>query len=310
MHTCAVICSDGYPCGEPTELEGEADGTWVCTDHAGLPEGAGRPERKRANDRRAMPLPETTDQKAIRLLRQQIDRLNFIPEFLDSRFVGWIDTTKNLLTRFLGAQSNTVQMFNRISWTPRTKQTLTASYGELYNSAMADETHARDVFNNGRKAAIELINSGIEHTREFGADVQTTRYDLRRETATPAQSGGIHQHFYSNVTIQNQALAADNAIQHVDQSSNIGPHLHEIKDLLMQSMEINGREVSEALQAVELIAVETKKPEKKRDWKTMLGLGAKLADVAAKALDIESKIRPHLTAVIQFIESGSKHFGF
>ena len=310
MHTCTVICSDGYPCGEPTEFEGEADGSWVCTDHAGLPKGARRPERKRPNDQRAMPLPETNDQKAIRLLRQQIDRLNIIPEFLDSRFVGWFDMTKNLLTKFLGARSNTVLMFDRISWTPRTKQTLTASYGESHNSVVAAKKHAVEVFNTARMNAAGLINSAIEHIAEFGVETQTSHDSLPHETPTPAQSGGIQQHFYGNVTIQTQALAADNAIQHVDQSSNIGPHLHEIKDLLMQSMEINGREVSEALQAVELIAVETKKPEKKRDWKSMVGLGAKLTEVVGKALDIESKIRPHLAAVIQFIELEAKHFGF
>ena len=316
MHTCTVICSDGEACGEPTELAGVAVNSWVCADHAGLIQHM--PERKRprtaaTNDQRAVQLPETNDQKAIRLLRQQADRLTFIPEFLDSRFIGWFDTTKNLLTQFLGPRSHTLQMFDRISWSPRTKQTLVSEYDSFnsaWTSVKAAKEQARQVFDVARMTAVELLNSAIERIKEFGVETQTLHDSLPHETPASAQSGGIHQHFYGNVTFQNQALAADNAIQHVDQTSNIGPHLHEIKDLLMQSMEINGREVSEALHAVELIAVETKKPEKKRDWKSMLGLGAKLTDVVAKAVDIESKIRPHLASVLQFIESGAKHFGF
>ena len=246
---------------------------------------------------------ETADQKAIRLLEQQIDRLASVPEFLDARFLGWFDTTRNLLTKFLGPTSNTLLMFDRISWTPRTKQTLSSNYAQSYASAEAAKSDAREVFNTARATATALLNSGIELVKEFGV------YAQPHPTSAATQTGGVHQNFYGNVTIANQAIAADNAIQNVDQSSHVGPDLREIRKLLSESLDITGRQFGDALQAIEKIASETRKPEKGRDWKSMITWAATLANVISKARDVGPKIGPHLATVLQYIEAGSKHLG-
>jgi hypothetical protein len=246
---------------------------------------------------------ETDDQKAIRLLERQIDRLASIPEFLDARFVGWFDTSRNLLAKLLGPTSNTLQMFDRISWSSTTKQTLSANYADSVASVEAAKTHARKIFNVARTSATALLNSGIEHVKEFGV------YAQPQPTSAATQTGGVHQNFYGNVTIQNQAIAADNAIQNVDQSSHVGPDLREIRKLLSESLDITGKQFSEALQAIEKIASETRKPEKGRDWKSMATWATTLANVVSKAIDVGPKIGPHLATVLQYIEAGSKHLG-
>jgi hypothetical protein len=246
---------------------------------------------------------ETDDQKAIRLLGQQIDRLASIPEFLDARFAGWIDTSRNLLARFLGPTSNTLQMFNRISWSPTTKQTLSSIYGDSIASAEAAKTDAREVFHMARATATALLNSGIELVKEFGV------YAQPQPTSAATQTGGVHQNFYGNVTIASQAIAADNAIQNVDQSSHVGPDLREIRKLLSESLDITGRQFGDALQAIEKIASETRKPEKGRDWKSMATWGATLLGIVSKASDVALRVGPHMMAVMQYIETGAKHFG-
>jgi hypothetical protein len=246
---------------------------------------------------------ETDDQKAIRLLERQIDRLVSIPEFLDARFVGWFDTSRNLLAKLLGPTSNTLQMFNRISWSPKTKQTLSSNYANSFASVEAAKTDAHSVFNVARTAATALLNSGIEHIKEFGV------YAQPQPTSAATQTGGVHQNFYGNVTIENQAIAADNAIQNVDQSSHVGPDLREIRKLLSESLEITGRQFGDALQAIEKIASETRKPEKGRDWKSMATWGATLVGIVSKASDVAVRVGPHMMAVMQYIETGAKHFG-
>jgi hypothetical protein len=246
---------------------------------------------------------ETDDQKAIRLLGQQIDRLASIPEFLDARLVGWLDTSRNLLAKYLGPTSNTLQMFGRISWSPSTKQTLSSNYAHSYASVEAAKSDAREVFNMARATATALLNSGIENVKEFGVYVQP------QPTSAGGQTGGVHQNFYGNVTIANQAIAADNAIQNVDQSSHVGPDLREIRKLLSESLDITGRQFSDALQAIEKIASETRKPEKGRDWKSMATWGATLLGIVSKASDVAVRVGPHMMAVMQYIETGARHFG-
>ena len=296
MPKCTVICSDGRTCDEPTEFAGPVNDSWVCTEHAGLPENAQRPARKSSKSG------ETDQEKAIRLLRQQIDRINTIPDFLDGRMLGWFDTTKNLLTKFLGRESNTVKMFDHVSWAPKTKQTLTSDY-EIAQGSIGDaKKRARDVFNIARGQVIQLLNSGIEHISEFGIATSGPP-----ENRSP-QTGSVYNTYHGAVTIQNQANATNKAIQHAVLNGSGGHDLTEITKLLQESMQLTRYEVRDGLKAVEDIAAELSKTEAKRDSKTILERGNLLLSITTKMVELKDKLAPHLPTLTLLVDQAAKHF--
>jgi hypothetical protein len=78
----------------------------------------------------------------------------------------------------------------------------------------------------------------------------------------------VQQNFLGNVTIQNQAIATDSAIQNVEHMGDAtGSSLREIAEVFKQSDELKRREVGEGLAGIEVLASEIQKPEPKRNWK-------------------------------------------
>ncbi len=245
---------------------------------------------------------------AVGLLRKQIDRVNQIGDGSDPVFAEWFATTTDLFRKLRVSDSQKVKMFEHISFYPD-ENALRLKYGTVAQMAKVAEPDYRAAYNKGRDVAINLIKGVIEEIETFGIAPAHPSDGSQKSTPTSAQSGGIQQHFYGNVTIQNQALAADNAIQHVDQSSHVGPDLREIRKLLSESLDITGRQFGDALQAIEKIASETRKPAKGRDWKSMATWGATLLEIVSKASDVAVRVGPHMMAVTQFIQTGAKHFG-
>jgi hypothetical protein len=254
-------------------------------------------------------MPKHGDQQvsnAIRLLEQQLQRLSLIGNHRDPQFTVWQDTTTSLLQKFLSADSPHLKTFSRIRYRAQTA-VRPLPYGYRGPVPMAHNVDPADIeaFNRGRDIAMACINSVIEELHNFGIQSKSGA-----PLPPPKQTGGFQQIFKGPVTIQNQAVATDNAIQDIGQMGTTGSDLKEIADLLKQSMELTGREQSEGLHAIEVIASEIKKPESTRDWKSILDWGEKLAGIASKATDLTVKLAPYMPAVVRFVEEAAKRLHF
>ncbi len=71
-------------------------------------------------------------------------------------------------------------------------------------------------------------------------------------------------------------------------------------------MELTGREKLEGLEAIDGIALETKKPADRRDWKSIFDYGEKLASIVNKATDIAMKLAPHMPALALLTDEATK----
>jgi len=105
------------------------------------------------------------------------------------------------------------------------------------------------------------------------------------------------------VTIQNQAIATDNAIQKIgNMGDTIGASLKEIAEVFKQSEELSKREIKEGLAGIEALAVEIQKPEAKRNWKSVLDYGQLVLSIGDKATDLANKLvrySPHITTLME-----------
>jgi hypothetical protein len=133
----------------------------------------------------------------------------------------------------------------------------------------------------------------------------------RFDIAIPAEQGerthsSLQQIFRGPVTIHNQAIATDKAIQNIGQMGNMGAELKEIAALLEQSLDLTGRERLDGLRALEMIAAETRRPEPSRNWKSIVEWGRNLMDIVGKATDMATKLAPHLPVVAALIQEGLK----
>jgi hypothetical protein len=113
---------------------------------------------------------------------------------------------------------------------------------------------------------------------------------------------GVSQTFHGPVTIQSQAIATDNAIQNIGQMGDIGASLKEVARLFQESMELTGRQIQEGLAGIEGLASEVKKPEDRRNSKSILDYGEKVLGIAGKATDLASKLAaytPHIATLVE-----------
>ena len=250
-------------------------------------------------------MPKQGDQEvsnAIRLLQQQLQRLSLIGNHRDPQFTAWQDATTSLLQKFLTPDSPHLRTFSRIKYRAQT-QARRLPYGYRGPIPTAHDVNPADIeaFNRGRDIAMACIKSVIEELHNFGIQSK-----MGAHLPPPQQARGFQQIFKGPVTIQNQAVATDNAIQNIGQMGTTGSDLKQIADLLKQSMELNGREQSEGLHAIEVIASEIKKPESTRDWKSIFDWGEKLTGIASKATDLAVKLAPYMPAVVRFVEEAAK----
>jgi hypothetical protein len=254
-------------------------------------------------------MPKQADQQAsnaIRLLEQQLNRLNVIGNHKDPQFTVWQDATTSLLQKFLSPDSPHLKTFSRIRFRSQT-QVRALPYGYRGPVPGANSASPRDVevFNHGRETARACIKSVVEEIQNFGIQSKTGT-----PLPPPEKASGFQQIFKGPVTIQNQAVATDNAIQNIEQMGTTGSDLKEIANLLKQSMELTGREQSEGLHAIEVIASEAKKPESSRDWRSIMDWGEKLTSVASKATDLTVKLAPYMPAIAKFVEEAAKRLHF
>src|SRR6266849_68901 len=169
-------------------------------------------------------LVESLDAKAIRLLNEQLKELESVRGLssYDPLFKAWHNTTVSLLKRFLAPTSPHLQSFIDIGfWT------------SIYP---APPGHEHQLFVDGCRTAEASLKAVVKEIENFGVHVE------QNPVKTAAGRGGPHQTFHGPVTIQNQAIATDNAIQKIgNMGDTIGASLKEIAEVFKQSEELSKR---------------------------------------------------------------------
>lgn len=241
-----------------------------------------------------------TDVQAIWLLNEQLIKLGAVLslDYKAPLFVSWYDMTKTLIQRFLRPDSPHRIRFERLKFRGQT-QVRMHPYG--YRGPIPSPTVSpRDKaqFVEDCRTAQECIKGAIEEVKTFGIHAEEPKPKSQRRDA-----GGFHQHITGSV---NMAIATDNATQNVGNIGETGSDLKEVSELLMQSMEITGRERLDALQAIEGITAESQKPPERRNWKAVFGWAELALGVANKATDIAGKLAPHLTHITAILTEAGR----
>jgi hypothetical protein len=240
---------------------------------------------------------------AITLLNDQLNKLMGIRS-LDLKhpdFILWRDSVANLFQRFLSPDSSHFVTFRDLRFRAPITRTrpLPYSYRGPRPSEVKSPADAAQ-FEKDCAIAEVCIRGAMDEIRNFGV--------YSDKANPPAQkSSGAVQNFFGTVNIQNQAIATDNAIQHIEQMGNTGNDLKEIAELLKQSMDLTGREQVEGLKSLESIATEVQRPEQRRNWKGILDAGEKLTNIVQKTTDVATKLAPYMPTIATFIEQAKHH---
>jgi hypothetical protein len=246
---------------------------------------------------------ESDDGQAIRLLNEQLTELETVRGLSprDPQFKAWRAQTRSYLERFLPHGSPHLSTF------PSDFHRIAPATGAPWGSPKATRQRELDQehFLASCETAKATIKAAVKHIEEFGVHFQQPASQPKG-----AAQGGVLQNFYGSVTIQHQAIATDNAIQKIDHMGDTtGASLKEVSLLLQQSEELKLREVREGLAGIEGLAVEVRKPEAKRNWKSILNYGQVILAVADKATDVAHKLAPYLPAVADLVHNAKLALG-
>jgi hypothetical protein len=249
---------------------------------------------------------ENPEEKAVRLITRQLEELQTIRglNIEHPEFKAWRDTTRGILERFLGSESHHTTRFRglRFSGPPIIRTDLWGGGGRLPENYISPED--AQAFQKGCETTEASLKAAIKHIEDFGVYIEPAR-------VVPAgrgrsRSGGVN--FHAPVNVQNLAVAADNAVQRIGRvGDTTGTSLKEIADLLQQSEDLTPRQVKEGLAGIEALAVEARKPEAQRNWKSILDYGQAVLGIAEKATDLGHKLSLYTPAIATLVEN-AKHF--
>jgi len=152
-------------------------------------------------------------------------------------------------------------------------------------------------------AAEHCLRGAIEDIQRFDVELPT-------QPSTPGRAG-IHISASAPITINsNLAIAMDNATQNVSQvTTQEGAKLEEITALMKQSLELTGRQMLEAVSAINAIALEMQKPKSGWNWHTILDNASKLSSIMTLATDMSAKLGQHMPWIIALVEQGKQMLG-
>jgi len=251
--------------------------------------------------RGSMTTDETDDIKAIRLLNRQLEELQSVRalNWRDPKFRVWHDATMSALQRFLAPGSPHLIRFRDLRFSG-SAVVRTAWGGRPPDpDYVSPQDHAQ--FQKSCQTSDESLRAVIREIEDLGIYVEQAK------PVTPARGRGMSQTFHGPVTIQNQAIATDNAIQRIGQMGDMGVSLQEIARLFQESMDLTRRQVQEGLAGIEGLASEVDKPEDRRNWKSVLESGEKVLGIAGKATDLVSKLAPYTPHILTLVEQ-AKHW--
>jgi hypothetical protein len=242
--------------------------------------------------------------KAITLLNRQLEELQRIRDlnYKDPTFKAWRNTTQEVLEKVLGPTSHHTTSFRDTRFYGPSY--LRSDYpGVRHPTEEYEEQAQAKAFQQGCGTTEATLRAAIKHVEDFGVYVD----QAIGAGSGKGRSGGMHQVFHGPVTIQNQAIATDNAVQKIGQMGDTGVSLKEIARLLQESMDLTGRQIQQGLAGVEVLASEVEKPEKDRNWNAILDSGDKLLGIAGKATDLAAKLAPYTPHILTLVEH-AKHF--
>jgi hypothetical protein len=172
-----------------------------------------------------------------------------------------------------------------------------------YNYVSEEDLEA---FRSSCETAEALLSAAIRHIEDIGVYEEEARSSGRGKSR--GRTGALSQHFSATTMHVNQAVATDSAVQRIGRiGDKTGVDLKEIAGLLQQSQDLSPNQARQVVADVEALAVEVEKPEEKRNWKAVLEYGQRVLDLAGKAVDVGTKLAPHLPSVVALMES-AKHF--
>jgi hypothetical protein len=251
---------------------------------------------------------ESDDERAVRLLNEQLKELESIRlglSYKDPLFKAWRDKTKDYLKKSLPPDSSYLVGFENLYFASRVarKQRWGSPPRPPGYVSPQDQQH----FMTDCRTAEATIKAALKYIEEFGV------HSEQQHSAKPAAyQRGVQQNFYGNVTIQNQAIATDNATQNIGQLGDtmaMGASLEEIAGLFEQSEDLTKRDVKEGLAGIEVLTTEIQKPEQQRNWKSMLDYGQLVLTLADKTMDLAHKLAPYKSAVVALVQSARLKLG-
>lgn len=244
---------------------------------------------------------------ALELLSEQLIKLGQVRS-LDAKnpeFTIWRDTVMELFQRFVRADSPHFSRFKGLAFRlpPVMSLDFPSSRGARWAGGNPVSAEDAEKFARDCATAEGCIKGVMEAIKNFGVHSEGT------DKRPSGRGGGVQQNFHGPVTIQNQAIATDKAVQNIGHMGSEGASLSEIAALLRESMELKGREVQEGLRAVEEIASEIQKPKERRNWKLLLDGGEKLLSIANNATDLTVKLAPYLPQIAMLVHQARNALG-
>jgi hypothetical protein len=234
---------------------------------------------------------------AIRLFVEQLTKLQYVRQFdsKNAQFVGWRDTTTSLFQRFLPPDSPHFVTFRELKFRAQmaVRRLPFSHRGLVRRTSISPQDRER--FESDCAIAEGCIKAALDEIREFGVS-------MGKAELTRPNGGVMHQNFNATVTIQNQAIAAGGAIQHVSQHNQSEESLRALLALLQESEELKKRELNEAQLAFETVSKEMQKPEPSRNWRNTLDGAKKVLEIANLATDVGTKLVPYLPAIYSLVE--------
>jgi hypothetical protein len=244
--------------------------------------------------------------QAVRLLNEQLKELESVRglNYKDPTFLGWRDTTTSLLQKFLPPDSPHLARFKNLAFTSRVSRR--QPWGSPPRPPGYISPQNQEHYRAECRTAEATIRAALKHIEEFG--VHTEQHATQPDTKK--HGGGVQQNFYGNVTIQNQAIATDNAIQKIGHlGDTTGADLKAIADLLMQSQDLTPRQVNDGLAGIEVVASEVQKPKAQWNWKSIFDYGQRVLSLTEKATDLAHKLAPHKETIVALVQSAKHTLG-
>ena len=243
------------------------------------------------------------EQEAITHLQNQLETLAQIRKNVEqahassAQFIGWKSHTTDMMRHF-AAKSEHLRRFRALSF--RLNIMLSDYLGVRHSGPSRGDL---EKFASDADVAVACLQGAIEHIKVFGLKEEEPAASAKPGRGA-AQKGGITQHIHGNVS---QAIATGRATQNVGQVGPSGNNLDEIVNLLSQSYELTRRQIEDAIGVANQLDAETKKPEGRRNWKSIAEWGNTLLGIAGKATDLTEKLVPHLPWITALIEQATHH---
>jgi hypothetical protein len=241
---------------------------------------------------------DDNDIKAVRLLNRQLEELKTVRvlNYQDAKFKVWRDETISVLQRFLAPNSPHLIRFRDLRFFSTVIRTAPWGGPRVPHDQISAEDAAQ--FQKACQISEESLRAAIREIEDFGVYVQ----QAKPQAKPAAAARGMSQTFHGPVTIHNQAIATDNAIQKIGHMGDTGASLKEIAQLFQKSMDLTGRQIQDGLAGIEVLASEVEKPEERRNWKSILDSGEKVLGIAGKATDLASKLATYTPHIVTLVE--------